>query len=147
VREWHQEYAGRSQSQALPIRPERLCKEIERALPENGIFVSDTGYSGIWSGALIEITKPGQDCIRAAGSVGWGFPASLGAKCAAPDRLVICFTGNGGFWYHMSELETARRRSINTVVVINNNSGFGQCIDSIARNYGNRPGNQAYSFR
>jgi acetolactate synthase-1/2/3 large subunit len=149
VRQWHQEYAELCESNAAPIRPERLCREIERTLPDDAILVSDTGYSGIWSGALIEIDKSGQDYLRAAGSLGWGFPASLGAKCAAPDRPVVCFTGDGGFWYHLSELETACRCGINTVTIINNNSGFSQCIDGVARGYGNRPGRQSdlYSFR
>lgn len=141
IEEWEADYEELCESNAVPIRPERICREITRALPENGILVSDTGYSGIWSGALMEITRPGQEYLRAAGSLGWGFPAALGAKCAAPDRPVICFTGDGGFWYHMSELETALRCGINTVTVINNNGSFGQCIDAIRRNYGNRPGN------
>jgi hypothetical protein len=53
------------------------------------------------------LTQPGQSYIRAAGSLGWGFPAAMGAKCGAPDRPVICFIGDGGFYYHLSELETA----------------------------------------
>ena len=65
--------------------------------------------------------------MRCAGSLGWGFPAALGAKCAAPDRPVICFTGDGGFWYHLSELETATRFGINTVTVVNNNRSLNQC--------------------
>lgn len=148
VRQWNEEYAAPCASDAVPIRPERLCREIGKALPENGILVSDTGYAGIWTGALVDLTRDGQDYIRAAGSLGWGFPASLGAKCAAPDRPVLCFTGDGGFWYHMSELETARRCGINTVTVVNNNSGFGQCLDAINRNYGGRPGRPAdlYGF-
>ncbi len=79
--------------------------------------------------------------IRAAGSLGWAFPASLGAKCAAPDRPVVCFTGDGGFWYHLTELETAIRCGIKTVTVVNNNYGFGQCQPDIDIAYGDNPGN------
>jgi acetolactate synthase-1/2/3 large subunit len=148
VEEWWREYAEPCASGASPIRPERLCRELAKALPENAILVADTGFSGIWTGALIDITSPRQDYIRAAGSLGWGFPASLGAKCAAPERPVICYTGDGAFWYHLSELETARRCDIATVTIINNNSSFGQCIDGVARNYGNRGGSQQelYTF-
>ncbi len=56
-----------------------------------------------------------------AGHLGWGFPASLGAKCALPDRPVVCFTGDGGFWYHLAELETALRYGLNIVFVVLNN--------------------------
>lgn len=58
---------------------------------------------------------------RAAGSLGWGFPACLGAKCARSDLPVVCFTGDGGFSYHMLELEIAPRWKINTITVVNNN--------------------------
>jgi acetolactate synthase-1/2/3 large subunit len=67
-----------------------------------------------------------RDFLRAAGSLGWAFPASLGAKCALPNRPVICFTGDGGFWYHIQELETAVRCGIPTITCINNNNSLNQ---------------------
>ena len=86
--------------------------------------------------------------MRAAGSLGWAYPASLGAKCAAPDRPVICFTGDGGFWYHLAELETAKRWGIKTVTIVNNNNGLGQCIMGVNQAYGERPGKreEVYGF-
>jgi thiamine pyrophosphate-dependent acetolactate synthase large subunit-like protein len=60
------------------------------------------------------------------GSLRWAFPASLGAKCAAPHRPVVCFTGDGGFWYHLEELETAVRCGIPAIVCINNNHSLNQ---------------------
>jgi acetolactate synthase I/II/III large subunit len=140
VLEWRKEVEPLLNSDAVPIRPERLCKEISDILPPNGIVVSDTGYSGIWTGAMINLRHPGQSYIRAAGSLGWGFPASLGVKCGAPARPVVCFTGEGGFFYHLSELETASRCGINTVTVINNNHCLRQCLEGINRAYGDRPG-------
>lgn len=131
-----------------PIRPERICKELTDILPDDGIMVTDTGYSAIWAATMLHITKPTQTFIRAAGSLGWGFPASLGAKCAAPNRPVICFTGDGGFWYHFAELETARRHDIHTVTVVNNNNGLSQGIDDVHKMYGGREGNprEMYAF-
>src|SRR5690606_20697328 len=120
----------------LPIRPERLCKEGSDALPENAILVSDTGYSSIWTATMVDLTHPGQTYLRAAGSLGWGFPAALGAKCAAPDRPVICFTGDAGFWYHIAEIETALRWDINAVIVVNNNGGGNQSKRGFDRVYG-----------
>jgi acetolactate synthase-1/2/3 large subunit len=96
---------------------------------------------------MVELPHPGQTYLRAAGSLGWGFPAALGVKCAVPDRPVICFTGDGGFWYHLSELETARRHNMNTVTIINNNGGFAQGIADIQAVYGDRPGNPAELYR
>lgn len=130
-------------SPSSAVRVERLCAAITDGLPEDAILVSDTGSAGIWTGAYIPLTEPGQLYLRAAGSLGWGFPAALGAKCAAPDRPVVCFTGDGGFWYHLNEMETAVRCGINAVTIVNNNHGYGQCISAVEESYkgytGGRP--------
>ena len=149
VREWESEMDSLRHSGAVPVRPERLCQELTDVLPASAILVSDTGYSAIWTGTLVRLTHLGQTYLRAAGSLGWAFPAALGAKCAAPERPVVCFTGDGGFLYHLSELETASRYGINTVTIVNNNSGLGQAIPGINRAYGDRPGDREalYHFR
>ncbi len=135
---WRAEFDGLLRSDAVPIRPERLCHEITEFMPPDAILVSDTGHAGIWTGTMIEITQPGHTYLRCAGSLGWAFPAAMGAKCAAPDRPVICFTGDGGFWYHLGELETAARFGIHTVTVINNNRSFNQCRDAFEGASGGR---------
>jgi len=140
VTAWRNSRAAALASDKKPIWPDRLCDEITRALPPDGILVADTGYSGIWSSSLIELNGEGQTYLRAAGSLGWAFPAALGAKCAAPKRKVICWSGDGAIYYHLTELETARRRGIAVVLVINNNSGFGQGWPNIQRQQGNKPG-------
>jgi acetolactate synthase-1/2/3 large subunit len=147
VAAWREEIEPLRRSDALPIRPERLCKELSDLLPESSILVSDTGYASICTATMVNLTHSGQSYLRAAGSLGWGFPAALGAKCAAPDRPVICFTGDGGFWYHLSEMETARRYGINTVTVINNNYGLAQGITDIHAVYGERSGNPGELYR
>jgi acetolactate synthase-1/2/3 large subunit len=140
VAAWREARAPYLANASVPIWPDRLCDEITRALPDDGILVADTGYSGIWSSTLIELNGQGQTYLRAAGSLGWSFPAALGAKCAAPNRKVICWSGDGAIYYHLTELETARRRGIAVVLVINNNSGFGQGWPNIQRQQGNKPG-------
>jgi acetolactate synthase-1/2/3 large subunit len=137
---WREARAPLLAQNSVPIYPDRLCAEITRALPEDGILVADTGYSGIWTSTLIELNGTGQTYLRAAGSLGWSFPAALGAKCAAPHRKVICWSGDGAIYYHLTELETARRRGIAVVLVVNNNSGFGQGWPNIQRQQGNKPG-------
>jgi acetolactate synthase-1/2/3 large subunit len=147
VAAWREARAPLLSSNAAPITPDRLCAEITAALPEDGILVADTGYSGIWTSTLIELNGAGQTYLRAAGSLGWAFPASLGAKCAAGKRKVICWSGDGALYYHATELETARRRGIAVVLVVNNNSGFGQGWPNIQRMQGNKPGDVAELVR
>lgn len=139
--DWHASMQPFIRSDAAPMRVERLCHELGECLPENAVLVADTGYSGIWTGTLVALKYPGQTYLRAAGSLGWSFPAALGAKCAAPDRPVICFSGDGAIYYHLAELETARRRNIPVVLVINNNSAFAQGLTRIRSLYANSPGN------
>jgi acetolactate synthase-1/2/3 large subunit len=148
VRQWRAEVAPLRASDASPIRPERLCREVEAWLPSDAILVADTGYAATWSSTLIGLTQPGQRYLRCAGSLGWAFPAALGARCACPDRPVVCFTGDGGFWYHLSELETARRCGIPVVTVVNNNAALGQCVGSIRKLYAGQPGKpeEMYAF-
>ncbi len=147
VADWRAEVASLRASDVVPIRPERLCREITDCLPPDAILVADTGYSAIWSGTLISLAHPRQRYLRCAGSLGWGFPGALGAKCAAPDRPVVCFTGDGGFWYHLAELETARRCGIRVVTVVNNNFALGQCAATIRKLYANRPGSPDEMYR
>ncbi|HYH42375.1 MAG TPA: thiamine pyrophosphate-binding protein [Burkholderiales bacterium] len=128
VAAWRDENRAMRTSDAVPIRPERICKEISDALPPNGVVVSDTGHAGIWTARFIELSSPDQRYYRTAGSLGWGLPGALGVKCALPDRPVVLFTGDGGLYYHIAELETAARHKINAVIVVNNNSALNQEI-------------------
>jgi acetolactate synthase-1/2/3 large subunit len=138
IAEWRDEHEPMRNSDAVPIRPERICKEISEALPPDGVVVSDTGHAGIWTAGMVELKHPGQSYFRTAGSLGWGFPAALGVKCALPDRPVVCFTGDGGFYYHIAELETASRHNINAVIVVNNNSALNQEIKLNDAAYGGK---------
>ena len=136
VDEWRAEAEKARSSAQVPLRPERVCAELTEALPRDAILIADTGFAALWTGTLAYLRYPTQQYFRAAGSLGWSFPAALGAKCAAPERPVICFTGDGGFFYHLPELETARRRGIKTVTIVNNNHGLTQGLRNLTAAYG-----------
>ena len=136
AREWRSEVARWSEPDAVPIRPERLCRELSRHLPADTLVVSETGHAGMWTGAMLDLNRPGQSYIRAAGSLGWGLPAAIGAKLAVPDRPVLLFSGDGGFWYHLSELETAVRWNVSAVLMVNNNRSLNMEIDIYKDAYG-----------
>ena len=111
-------------SDAVPIRPERIGKELEEWLPSDATLVCDTFHATLWTAQMTRL-KQGQSYIRCGGSLGWAFPATLGAKAALPDKPVIGFTGDAGFYYHMAEMETAARMGLNVVMVVNNNYSGG----------------------
>ena len=140
--EWRERYRPLLESDAVPIRPERICHELTRHLPDDAIVMADTGHSGMWMGGMYDLRSPRQSYIRSAGHLGWAFPAGLGAKCAAPERPVFAFTGDAGFWYHLSEIETAVRCGINTVTLVNNNSSGNQGAPGFDRAYGGRQSEQ-----
>ena len=148
--EWRAKYKSALESDAVPVRPERLCHELSKHVPDDAIVVVDTGHAGMWMGGLYDLRSPGQSYIRSAGHLGWAFPAGLGAKCAAPERPVVTFTGDAGFWYHIGEIETAARWKINAVTVVNNNGGGNQSKRGFDRVYGGQQTEQArelWTFR
>jgi acetolactate synthase-1/2/3 large subunit len=133
--EWRDKYRVQLESDAAPIRPERICAELSRHVPDDAIVLSDTGHAGMWMGGMYDVRR-GQTFMRSAGHLGWAFPAGLGAKCAAPDRPVVTFTGDAGLWYHLGELETAVRWKIPAVTVVNNNASGNQSKRGFDRAYG-----------
>lgn len=136
---WKSEVQADLTRSELPMRPQRLCYELTKVLPSDAILVADTGYSALWTGNLVDMLHPNQIYMRAAGSLGWSFPASIGAKAAAPNKTVVCFTGDGGFSYHLPELETAKRLGLNVIVIVNNNQCLSQGLKNLNIAYGDRP--------
>ena len=136
VKNWRESVNDVVNSDMVPMRPERLCKELTDYLPSDVILVSDTGHSGIWTGTIIDLKHSDQMFIRCSGSLGWGLPAAIGAKCAQPGRPVLCFTGDGGIWYHLSELDTAMKCGINVVILVNNNHSLNQEKGGVESVYG-----------
>ena len=146
VHEWREEVSPFLNSAAVPIRPERICQGLTDLLPPDGLLVVDTGHAGMWAGGLFDLTQPGQGYIRSAGHLGWAFPASLGAKCACPERPVFCFTGDAGFWYHIGEIETAVRWGIKAVIVVNNNHSGNQSKGGFNKAYFGKPTEKSFEL-
>jgi acetolactate synthase-1/2/3 large subunit len=146
VTEWREEVRPMRESSAVPIRPERICREIGAALPADGAVVVDTLQASIWAGSMIDLAGPSQRFVRCGGSLGWGLPASIGAKAGLGDRAVVCFTGDGGLYYHLSELETAARYGLNVVVVVNNNGAYAGEEEYWGPAYGDEPSESHWQF-
>jgi acetolactate synthase-1/2/3 large subunit len=136
--EWGRLASSVMDSDAVPIKPHRVVKEIREALGEEDILVADTGQMGAWTGVLYPILAPGRAYIRASGTLGWSFPAAIGAKFAAEDRKVLDVTGDGGIAYHIAELETALRCDKPFVAVVFNNVTLGMLHYGFAWRHGGK---------
>jgi acetolactate synthase-1/2/3 large subunit len=124
--DWYTRHKPMLESDAVPIHPARICGELTKHVPDDAIVVVDTGHAGMWMGGMYDLRTPAQSYMRSAGHLGWAFPAGIGAKAACPDRPVVVFTGDAGFWYHIAEVETAVRWNLASVTVVNNNGGGNQ---------------------
>lgn len=110
----------------IPIKPQRVFKEINEFFDEETIFVTCIGLNQIWSGQLQKISKPRHylDC-GGAGPLGWDLPASIGVKVARPDKQVVMVVGDYGFQFCMEELPVAVMYNIPFVCIVLNNGYLG----------------------
>jgi len=134
--DWYAKYNADLELEAVPIHPARICGELTKHVPDDAIVAVDTGHAGMWMGGMYDLRSPNQSYMRSAGHLGWAFPAGIGAKAACPQRPVVVFTGDAGFWYHLAEVETAVRWNIASVTVVNNNGGGNQSKRGFDRAYG-----------
>jgi len=110
----------------IPIKPQRVFKELNEFFGPETIFVTCIGLNQIWSGQLQKITKPRHylDC-GGAGPLGWDMPASIGAKVARPDKQVVTVVGDFGFQFCMDSLPVAVMYGVPFVIVVLNNGYLG----------------------
>jgi acetolactate synthase-1/2/3 large subunit len=121
--EWRRSTHEVFTSNQVPVRPERLLREISARVADGTIVVTDASYATGWATSHIDTIGGGNAMIspRGTGGIGWSLPAAIGAKMAQPDRRVMCITGDGAFGYIFNELETAARYHVPLVVVVFNN--------------------------
>ncbi len=124
---WRAEAAARLDSAERPIHMARLCRELNLALPADGILVADGGFAGHWTGLLYDTKSAGRHFLpdRGFASIGYGLPGGIGAALAAPQTPVVAITGDGGFNMMLGELETARRTGVGLTIVVVNNAASG----------------------
>ncbi|MEK9753696.1 MAG: thiamine pyrophosphate-binding protein [Rhodospirillaceae bacterium] len=120
---------------STPINPQRAAVEIDKALPEDAILVSDIGVHHNWLLQFCNPTRP--DSLIGSmgfGPMGFGVAGVLGAKLAAPDRPAVSVCGDGAFFMHASVLGTAVEYDIPVVWVVWNNYAYGS-IRGLQRGY------------
>ena len=134
-KEWEQLIAPGFTDDSSPIHPQRAAHEIDRALPEDAILVSDIGVHHNW---LLQFCKPRRpDSLIGSmgfGPMGFGVAGVLGAKLAAPDRPCVSVCGDGAFYMYPNVLSTAVEYKIPVVFVVWNNFSYAS-IRGLQRGY------------
>jgi acetolactate synthase-1/2/3 large subunit len=108
------------------VTPKALLTELRKLLPENAIVTTEVGQNQMWSALYFKALKP-RTFISSGGlgTMGFGFPAALGAKVACPDRPVIDIAGDGSFLMTENELACSVTENIPVTVIVLNNSVLG----------------------
>jgi acetolactate synthase-1/2/3 large subunit len=112
-------------SDAVPIHPLRLCKEVRDFLPRDGILVVDGQEILNYGRQSIPTYMPGHRLNSGPfGTMGVGVPFGVGAKAARPDKPVLVLHGDGSFGMNAMEMDTAVRHNLPVVTVISLNGGW-----------------------
>lgn len=107
------------------LTPEIIIKKINQHFT-NAIVVTDVGQNQLWTTQFLEVTKDRQLLTSGGlGTMGFGFPASIGAKLGNPGMDVLTITGDGGFQMNLQELATTMLGKIPIIVCIFNNGCLG----------------------
>jgi thiamine pyrophosphate-dependent acetolactate synthase large subunit-like protein len=104
-----------------------VFEAVTRHAPEHAVIAVDVGNNTYSFGRYFEC-KPGQHVLMSGylGSIGFGFPAAMGAWAAAPDRPIMAITGDGGFGQYLAEITTAVKYGMNITHVLLNNCQLGK---------------------
>ena len=113
-------------SDAFPIIPQRLVRDIRKAMPENGIIALDNGMYKIWFARNYPAYLPNTVLLdNALATMGAGLPSAMAAKLVYPERRVMAICGDGGFMMNSQEMETAVRLRLDLVVLVVRDDGYG----------------------
>lgn len=117
---------ARADSDSFPIKPQRLVRDVRRALPEDGILALDNGMYKLWFTRNYPAYQPNTVLLdNALATMGAGLPTAMGAALLHPGRQVVAVCGDGGFMMNAHELETALRLGLSLVVLIVRDDGYG----------------------
>lgn len=120
------------------MTPQMIIEQINEQFPE-GIIVTDVGQHQMWATQYIELNEKKQFITSGGlGTMGFGFPAAIGAKIGCPDKDVICISGDGGMQMNIQELATAMTQEANVIVCIFNNYYLGMVRQMQQLFYGKR---------
>ena len=130
-------YEEKLTSDEVPLKPQRVMKELSEALEGDVVVTFDSGNNAWWPMMFLE-SKEGRRFLFPSGNVSMGFslPAALGARCVA--EKVVCVTGDGGLMMQLAELATAIQEGLDVTVLILNDGGYGAIRHYQRYNFGER---------
>jgi acetolactate synthase-1/2/3 large subunit len=125
------------ESDAYPMKPQRILAEVRRASPRNVLITTDSGWNKNGVAQQFPIFEPGTVYTPGGlATMGFGAPAALGVKLARPERVVLALVGDGGFGQNPSFLATACEENIAVVWVVMNNYAYGTIAGLEKAHYG-----------
>ncbi|CTQ51822.1 Acetolactate synthase isozyme 3 large subunit [Roseibium album] len=124
-------------SPAFPMMPERILAETRKALPGDAIITTDVGWNKNGVGQQFDILTPGSILTPGGfATMGFGPPGAIGAKLAAPDKVVLSLVGDGGFGQNPAMLATAVELDLGIIWLVMNNNAFGTIAGLQKAHYG-----------
>ena len=126
VKELKEQFQSEMNSGDGDLKPPLLIKELRKILPENAIVTTEVGQNQMWAALHFKTYKP-RTFISSGGlgTMGFGFPAALGAKVACPECMVVDIAGDGSFRMTEQELGCSVTEKIPVTVIVLNNSMLG----------------------
>ncbi len=108
-----------------PVQMGEILRWLERELPAETIYANGAGNFAGWVHRFHQYRGFGTQLAPTSGSMGYGFPAAIAAAIARPDRLAVCFAGDGDFLMTGQEMATAVQQGVRLVVIVVNNGIYG----------------------
>ncbi len=126
VTAWKEEHPiDETKKDVAGVTPYKIITEINKQF-DKAVITTDVGQNQMWTTQFIEITKDKRLCTSGGlGTMGYGFPAAIGAKLGCPDHAVISVNGDGGFQMNLQELATAVVYELPVIICVFNNGYLG----------------------
>lgn len=116
-----------------------LVHAVAAALDDEAVITTDVGQHQMWVAQAYPLRRPRQWLTSGGlGTMGFGLPVAIGAALAAPQRTVVCFTGDGSFKMNIQELATLAEEGLNVKIVLMNNNALGLVYQQQNLFYGKR---------
>jgi acetolactate synthase-1/2/3 large subunit len=129
IEAWRAKYPLEFKSNPGQISPQRVIQQLCELTKGEAIITTGVGQHQMWAGQYYTFTKPRTFLTSAGlGTMGFGYPAALGAKVACPDKEVVDIDGDGSFLMNVQELATAKVEKIHAKVIILNNQHLGMVV-------------------